>query len=246
MARYGSNEIAFVLLGGYSIAGALSDLEATTEALLEETTTLGDAWVEQSPVGLQRAQLTLRGFYDDAQAGINAALAEQSGARRVLCYGVEGNTIGKRFVGFAGAMQARYVRIATRGELHKARGEFAGAGVVEEGRIVHPLGAETAASGDTTGTPVDDGAASAAGGAAYLQVSGLVLGGYTSATVRIRHSADNITYADLVTFGAVTAAPAAERLVVAGTVQRYLAAAWTFNGTGSGPSITFMAGFHRA
>lgn len=80
------------------------------------------------------------------------------------------------------------------------------------------------------------------GGAGYQQIS--AFSGFTGFVGNIRHSADDTTYADLVTFTNVTAWPAAEEMVVAAgtTVNRYLC----FNGdvTGTG-SITPFAGFSR-
>lgn len=78
------------------------------------------------------------------------------------------------------------------------------------------------------------------GGAGYQAVS--ALSGFTGFIGKIRHSTDDITYADLITFTNVTAAPAAERKTVSGTVNRYLC----FDGdvTGAG-SITPFCGFSR-
>jgi len=70
-------------------------------------------------------------------------------------------------------------------------------------------------------------------GRADLHVLALTLGGYTSVTVKVRHSSDNITFADLVTFTTVTAAPFAERKAIVGTIQRYTAMSWDFIGAGS-------------
>lgn len=81
------------------------------------------------------------------------------------------------------------------------------------------------------------------GGAGYQAVS--ALSGFTGFIGKIRHSADDTTYATLVTFTNVTSAPAAERIAVAAgtTVNRYLC----FDGdvTGAG-SITPFAGFSRS
>jgi hypothetical protein len=98
--------------------------------------------------------------------------------------------------------------------------------------------------GGTGGTFVR--CSSPAGGAGYLQVPTLVLGGYTSVTIKIQHSVDASTWVDLVTFANVTAAPTAQRVTAAGDVRRYLCITWLFNGAGSGMSITFMAGFARS
>lgn len=82
------------------------------------------------------------------------------------------------------------------------------------------------------------------GGSGYLQVTAISLGGHTAAQVTVRHSADNATFADLVAFTARTAI-GAERVTVTGTVNRYTAVALDFTGAGSGPSITYFAGFAR-
>jgi hypothetical protein len=78
------------------------------------------------------------------------------------------------------------------------------------------------------------------GGVGYQFVS--AFSGFTGFIGKIRSSPDDITYADLITFTNVTTAPAAERLAVAGTIDRYL----SFNGdvTGAG-SITPFVGFKR-
>lgn len=79
------------------------------------------------------------------------------------------------------------------------------------------------------------------GGVGYQAVS--AFSGFTGVVGKIRHSADDITYADLITFTNVTTAPTAERLTVAGTVNRYLSVSGTVTGTGS---ITPFVGFTRS
>jgi len=79
-----------------------------------------------------------------------------------------------------------------------------------------------------------------AGGVGYQFIS--AFSGFSGFIGKIRMSPDDITYADAITFTNVTTSPAAERLTVAGTIDRYLC----FNGdvTGSG-SITPFVGFKR-
>jgi hypothetical protein len=81
---------------------------------------------------------------------------------------------------------------------------------------------------------------SVTGGAGYLQVS--AFSGFTGFIGKVRSSADDITYADLITFTNVTAGPTAERKTVAGTVDRYLCFDGDVTGVGS---ITVFAGFAR-
>lgn len=70
-----------------------------------------------------------------------------------------------------------------------------------------------------------------AGGVGYHLVS--ALSGFTSYVARMRDSADNVTFADLVVFTNVTTAPSAERVTVAGTIDRYLSFVGEVDGTGS-------------
>ncbi len=78
------------------------------------------------------------------------------------------------------------------------------------------------------------------GGVGYQFAS--AFSGFTGFIGKIRMSPDDVTYADLITFTNVTAAPAAERLTVAGTIDRYLS--FDGNVTGAG-SITPLVGFKR-
>lgn len=105
--------------------------------------------------------------------------------------------------------------------------------------------AETGASGNTQASSVDNGASSANDGAAYLRVSDLAQGSYISVTLKVRHSAYSVTFVDLATFTNITAAHQAQHAAVAGTVNRYLAAAYLFNAAGAARSISIMAGFAR-
>lgn len=246
MPKHGSDDVAFLLVDGYDLLGFATQFEDTIEAMTEDGMTLGDEWPEPEFVGLKRASFSQEGFYDDAAAGSNAVLAEQEGTSRLLCYSLGGNTIGAAFTGYAGAMQATFRRVLTRGELHKAHASYLGSGEVDEGIILHELSAETE-DGDTEDAKVDNAASSDAGGVGYLQVTDLDLDGHDDLTVAISHSADDETYVELVAFTAVEESPAAERKVVAvGTVNRYLASEWAYGGEeGTSPSATFLVGFAR-
>jgi len=81
---------------------------------------------------------------------------------------------------------------------------------------------------------------SSAGAVGYQQVT--ALSGFTGFVGKLRDSADDTTYADLISFANVTSAPGKERATVAGVVDRYV----SFDGdvTGSG-SITVFAGVCR-
>ncbi len=241
MARYGGDQVGFVLFGGYDVRGTLTEVETEREVVLEDVTTLGVADAAWQPVGLKRGAMSQRGFWDDATNSVHDMLVGL--AQRVACIGLEGNTFGKKFIGWAGAITVKYRRIASKGALHKAEADYQVTGAVEEGIILHVDQSESA--DPFTGSAHDNAAASSAGGSGYLEVQGLTLGGYTNWLPKIRTSVDNVVYADLITFTAVTAAPAAERKTVAGTVNRYTRCEADFVGAGAGQSVRFMMGFAR-
>lgn len=81
---------------------------------------------------------------------------------------------------------------------------------------------------------------SANGGVSFLQV--FEFDGLDDVVVKVRDSADDITYADLVTHATVTTAPVVERKTVAGTIDRYLAVDGDVTGTGS---VRLWVGFAR-
>lgn len=327
MGVYGSNQVGFILVGGYDVKGKQTTITDEVEALLENNHGLGDDWHKSKSVGLSKFTMNQAGFYDDAIASVIAAFVETGqGLERVFCYTVEGNVLGQHFVGFHGPVQSKVTRLPAIAALHKLSVDFGSNGVVETGRILHAHGSETATSGNTQSTPVDHstetrrtlipiasvsvanpgvvttlvphglvsaqvgniagttttptingarivtvisptsfsvpvnvtvgqgGAAGTVvalstvnGGAAFLQVESLTLGGYTNLAILVKHSSDNITYTTLATFAVVTVAKSAQVVVVAAgtTVKRYLAMSWSYGGAGSGPSFKALVGFAR-
>jgi len=245
MTKYGSHNVAFLLVDGYSILGVQTDLKDDVEAITEETHALGDSWVEVEATGVKRGTLEQNGFYDDVAVGAHAALVSTPGQSRVVNYGVENNGIGQNAVCLAGAMQTNYNRVASRGELTKANASYQVVGEVEEGKIIHDL-AQEAGDGDSTAESVDNAASSADGANLYLQVSALDLDGLTDVVISVVHSDDDISYSTLESFTAVTAAQTAEVKAKTGTIKRYLAAEWAFTGlVGESPTATFMVAVVR-
>lgn len=238
MGNYSSKDVGFVLVGGYDLRADSGELRIKTEQLTDRQTSLGDSWEEHALLGLSKAEVVQSGYFNDAVDGGNAALVGL-GASRVMSIGIEGNTVGRKFLGFQGAMQVDYERLASLSALHRANAMFRGSGQVDRGVILHALGARTADGNSEGADSVDNGALSAGGGVAYLHV--VAYTGFTSVVVKVRHSSDDVTYADLVTFASVTAI-GAERATVGVTVNRHLAVDWNVTGSGS---ITFMVGFRR-
>ena len=244
MAKYSSANCAFFLVDGLNLLGYSTEMSDEVEALTEEGMTLGDVWPEPLPVGVKNAALTQTGWYDDATNATNQAFSGATSTNRVVCLGYEGNTIGEAMTGFAGTYASKYTRIATRNQLHKATAAYRISGASDTGVILHTLTQE-AGDGNTEGaSSVDNTASTAAGAVGYLQVSAITLSGRPNVVMKIRHSADDVTYADLITFTAI-AAIGAERATAAGTINRHLATSWAWGGAGGSPVVTFTIGCAR-
>ena len=246
MAKYGPVS-AFILVGGKNLTGDTFGLVDRIETVAEETHALGDSWEEHIPVGLSRVVLEAPGgIYDDGDVGMIAAFRGQGATLQLVSYGVEGNTIGQDAVLLNGTYAMSFERIAARDGLTKADARHTITGEYLRGVILHEIAAETAASGDTeSAESVDNSASSADGATADLHVPALALGGYTDVTVKVRHSTDDISFSDLIVFTNVSTAGSAERKTVAGTINRYLAMSWLFNGAGSSQSVTPYVALNR-
>jgi hypothetical protein len=108
---------------------------------------------------------------------------------------------------------------------------------IEYGKLLWDANATT----DANGTAVNHGAQTTAGGVGYLHITGLSSG--DSIVVKIRDSADNNTYADLITFTLDGSAIGSERIAVSGTVDQYVRV--EVDVTGASISFPIMVSFMR-
>lgn len=106
-----------------------------------------------------------------------------------------------------------------------------------KGRMLHPLAQETVTG---TGLILDNAASSASGGRGNLHVTAIT----GSWTMKIQHSADAVSWADLITFTQATAGGGAtsESTGATGTVNRYTRTVFTEDVAGS---CTFAITFSR-
>jgi hypothetical protein len=239
VAKASSANFSVLTVDGYNVLSAkVQSFAHEIEVELEPSDGLGDSWREKTPTGMRTATLEQSGaFFDTTTAGIHDAMKDAPTTERIVAWAVLGNTIGSIFTAVKGAFTSSYAVIATVGKLTKANVKYAVTGQLDEGVILQAHQQQTI---DWTSASVDNGASSLTGGVGYLQVSQLA--GLTGFVGKIRHSTDDISFVDLVTFANVTAAPASQRIAVAGTINRYL----RFEGdvTGAG-TVTVFAGFSR-
>lgn len=238
-----SSTVAFVLIDGYSIRGVSTDVkDPGLEYESRELLFLGETLKHKKLNGVGFCEIEQSGVFDDAAGSIHAALKAPANDR-VFSWGAAGNTIGKHFAGALVDQVSYNPGDIAGGEFVTAHAKY-GCSKREDGLIVADLVARGVA-GSTEASYVDSAASSALGGVGYLQLTALTLGGYTNLVVKVRHSADHASWADLLTFTAKTAIGAERKTVATNPIERYLAISWAWTGAGAGPSATFAVGFTR-
>ena len=236
---FGHGSRSKVYVNGYDLTGYLKSFSSSGQADTHETTTFGKT-AKEYIAGLKDATLSAEGLLDGATDAIDQVLAAAlGGASSIWNWYLQGDAVvGDDGYGFD-AIETSY-------EIETPVEDVASISVEAQSKVgrervksLHPLGQETASGNSTV---VDNGAATTNGGVAYLQVPALA-GTAPTLDVKIQHSADNVTYTDLIVFTQVTAGRKAERKAVTGTVNRYVKAVWTLAGTG--PTATFHVAFGR-
>jgi hypothetical protein len=235
------------LVDGYNmLSNKITGLREKISSELTDGTGIGDTFTEQYPTGLASLEVVQEGAFFDTTANFSHAAFSGSvpsspqATARILCVGFAGQTIGYPFVGFEGTYSSEYEVVAELGNLQKANVTYSISGARSAGVILEKLVTKTD-SWDTTSTPVDNAASSSAGGVGFIQCT--AASGFSGFVGKVRHSADDVTYVDLLLFTDNVTAPFAERVSVSGTVNRYLSFTGIVSGTGS---ITIFAGFSRS
>ena len=185
-----------------------------TQALLE-TTSLSKSATERI-IGLKDSTLSVNGWFDAATGFSHDAFSSISGDSEVIMS--MGTSRGDAACGMV-ADQATYnvdrstgAALATTVEFSTSDGNGLNWGVLLTD------GPEQTDSSATNSTSVDNGASSSNGAIGVISVESLASG---TATVKIQHSSDNATFADLITFTNVTGRTS-ELISATGTVNRYL------------------------
>jgi hypothetical protein len=239
-------ESSVLLLDGYNIlSNKATSMRHKIVSPVTDTTGLGDTFESNAPTGVKILEVAQEGaFWDTTLLYSHAAFSTTVPATpqdtiRIMCMGMAGNTIGYDFYGIQGVYSSAYEVLNAGKDLTKINVEYTCSGIGDEnGKILQVLEAKTA---DWNQASVDNSASSANGGSGYMQCTAGT--GFSAFQGKIQHSADDASWADLITFTSSVSDPYAERITVTGTVNRYLR--FTGNVTGTG-SITIFAGFSRS
>jgi hypothetical protein len=228
-------------------SGYVKEVAADLSIDTAETTTLLSGGKEYI-VGLPAAQLSTDGYFDgnvatDATSFSFYVESLVGLTNKRVIYLPQGDGLGNVGYGFNGMLDKQSIK-TNKGDVGTATLEFVSTtGSLERGNVLHPLGAEVATN-NTAGVDSTLVSGSTNGGVAYMITTAVTGTGGPTNTVKVQHSTNNSTWADLATFTAQTAV-GSQRIVVASgtTVNRYLRAQWTIAGTT--PSFTFAVLFAR-
>lgn len=226
-----------VYVNGFDLTDMFKSSSIPAAAGTAETTTFGKS-DKTFIAGLREATISVEGLFDGVVDKVDAVLSPILGGATKSVWTVlqDGDTFGNRGVGVEGIETAYEVTSPIEDAVQvtaEAQSSSGRDGIISH----HALAARTV---DFTGSPVDGVAASTNGGVGYLHV--MAYSGFTSVVVKIQDSADDVSYADILTFATVTGARVAERKAITGTVRRFTRVFIDVAGTGS---VTLFAGFGR-
>ena len=228
--RHGKRTV--VLLNGTDMSPYLNEATTTQQVETAQTTTFADS-DKTYITGLGDGTISMSGLFDDtanaSDSVLRGAIQQEDESLTVL---PEGATAGARSL-VANGQLTSYETTSPVGDVVAISAEFQADGGVYTGRALNAL-TNTGTSASLTG--VDYSASSSNGSLMNLHVTANTRNG--AATIKVQHSTDNSTWADLVTFSAVSAsATVGESITSTGTVNRYLRATHTL--AGSSGSITY-------
>jgi hypothetical protein len=206
-------------VGGHDLSGdvgSIGTLDGPRGVL--DVTGIGQSAVERVP-GRSDVRLDFSSWFDDAVGQAHPVLSALPTGNVVILYS-NGVSVGAASAGAVVTQIGYGGGRGNDGSLSFGVQGQGSAGVPLEWCQLLTAGEITHASA-TSSASKDDAAATAQGLAAYLQLGELDSG---SVTVSVEHSANDSTWATLVSFTAVAdgTEPAAQRITIAGSVDRYL------------------------
>lgn len=231
--KHGKNTVVFV--NNTDFSSYFNNVDTTQTADVAESTTFGKS-SKTYISGNKDGTLTIGGFFDaTADATLQPLLG---GADMIISVGIDGLdatdscVFGKGNINNYGVSSTVGDIVATSLDIQTDSGLYSGT-VLENATY----------TATASGTARDNTLSTANGGAGFLIVSS-ASGTTPTLDAKITHSADDVTYVDLVTFTQATTTTSEVKLVAEGTtVNRYLKAEFTVGGTS--PSFTAIIGFGR-
>ncbi len=237
MFKHGSS--AELWLDELDVSSYFRALDVAVDVDTADTTTFKKRWKTAIP-GAVASTVETEGLYDPALVAIKDTLAADPGA--VLTVGPAGLAAAGDLARLVSVLTTAYKESSPVGDVVAFNWTAMADGTVGFGRVLAPLAAVTA---DANGTTVDDGSSSTTGAIAHLHATAVSTGDTVDVTIEDASvpSGGGANWATIGTFAQVSA-PGAQRLVIAGTVRRYVRAVWNVTDDGA-PSITFGVALAR-
>lgn len=235
--RHGKNTV--VLYNGANLTRYFNEASISNSVETAETTAFGDD-AKTYITGLKDGTISLSGMFDGTAGAVDQILSGVIGASTpdVVTVCPDGGVDGRR-VYFCTARETSYEVTAPVSDVVTANSEVQSTEGITPGYL---LGILSSVSASGQGTAVDNGSATSNGGVAVLHVTANTRDG--ASTFKVQHSADNVSFVDLVTFSSVAAsATSGEQVSVTGTVNQYVRSAYTPGG--SSGSVTYTMAFGR-
>ena len=231
-----------VFINEFDFSTYFNDVSASTSVDTAETSAFGTS-AKTYVVGHRDGTISLSGMFEGtASVGTDAffATALGSATKNKIIVAPQGNSVAAGAIMLV-ADDTSYEVSSAIADVVQASAEFQSTDAVEHGKILSS-GSTVSATGNGTG--VDNTTSSSNGGAGFLSVPVNTRNGTIG--VKVQHSADNSTFADLVSFTTVTSTQkTSERVEVASgtTINRYLRVVYTV--AGSSGSATPVVAFTR-
>jgi len=229
-----------LIVGDFSLSGYMKQWEVSSDTDMLDSTVATSTAKEFMP-GRDTSKMTVNGLLDMDGTALTGSLGQfdswkSAQAIDALSFGPNGLALGSE-LWMVGGFEASMKTGAQSGGIATFDLESQGSGQTDYGVSLHDLTAETT---DASGSSVDGAAATTNGGVGHLHVTAFT--GFTGLDVIIEDSANNSTFATILTFTTATG-QTNERLAITGTVRRYVRCSWDVTGTPG--SVTFAVGFAR-
>lgn len=237
-----------VVADGYDLSCYLQSCEMSQSTDMLESTALCTTNARTFVPGLTERMITGEGFWNhnsttDALGtdyGFNSEIS--SSANRIITVGPDGSANGD-VAWLFNTKQAKYSVKETVGEIIMA--SFEAKATLDGGE--YGFGApgyillSQAVTGTVNGTGVDDGAGATTGYVGHCHVTA---DNFTSMTVKLQHSTDNSSWADLATFSVFSGVGADQVANTATSVNRYVRAIVSaFSGTSATVVVAIKTGW---
>jgi hypothetical protein len=228
-----------VLFGNYNLSSYLNEASMSSPAETAETTAFGDD-AKTYITSLNDATVSLSGMFEGLvnDATLNSALTSTDSTLVTIC--TTGLVAGEPC--FFGVTRSNSYEISSPvADVVTVTSDLQLDGGINAGVVV--VGGASVAAGATVNSSANDNSASSANGlVANLHVT--ANDGNGSTTIKLQHSSDNSTYADLITFTVVSAGTnLSEQKTASGTINRYLRGRAV--DTGSSGAITYSLAISR-